>query len=309
MAKIKEYGYVQFPLCLLMETYTNAQAGLTMIEDFAIVKFAKTFSYNINEVGRQLMYGYYRKKDIMPKKLLDMMEDYINKDELTIDEDYNGFSGSEFEPLECTSELIGLFETNEDFKDDAILYYQIKQAIDSKCLSIIIYDMDSLLKGYETGCKIKREFEAQFGPDAIVSVKITQLFEFRKTCKDLDLFRAFLAIKSMIGTKAFAEGNKPTVLSRMIGCKSKEAFEYYTTKKNCKSLKVLETVDKYNKRYHMDKLLLELAERKFIMHLPIKGCRFIYFSKFMDTEELVKLIHAKKANSMELKIKNAAMSL
>ena len=309
MAKVKEFRYVQFPLCLLMQTFTDASAGLTMIEDYAIVNFAKKFSYDINEVATQLMYCYYREQKLMPAKLLYTMKNYINEDKLSIDEEYYGFIGGKFDPLEHSIELISLFEKDQGFKDDAVLHYQIRQAISSDCLSLTIGNITSTLKGYEAASKIKRDFEAQFGPDAMVSVKITQLFEFRKSGKDLDLFRAYLAIKSMIGIKAFAEGNKPTILSRMIGCKSKEAFEYYTTKKNCKHPKILETVTKFSNRCHMDTLLLELAERNFIMHMSIKGCRFIYFSKFMDPVELVNLIHAKKANSMELRIKNAAKLL
>jgi len=309
MAKVKEFRYVQFPLCLLMQTFTDPSAGLTMIEDYAIVNFAKKFSYDTNEVARQLMYCYYREKDKMPESLLETMEDYINDDELTIDEDYNGFNGSEFNPLEYTTELIDLFEKDQDFKEDAILLYQIRQAINSNCLRITIGSMTSLIKGYEIGSKIKRDFEAQFGPDAIVSVKITQLFEFRKSGKDLDLFRAFLGIKSLIGMKDYVEGNKPIVLSRMIGCKSKEAFEHYTTKKNCKSPKIMETVDKYSKRYHMDNLLLELRKKKFIMCVSKEQHRKMYFSSFMEPDELVKRVHATKANSMEAKLKNAAKLL
>lgn len=309
MAKIKDYGYVQFPLCLLMETYTNAHNGFNMIIHFGIVNFAKTFKYNINEVGRQLMFCYYREQKLMPKKLLDMMEDYIKKDELTIDEDYNGFSGSEFEPLECTTELMGLFETNEDFKDNAILHYQIRQSCKKDFLNVDIGSMASLLKEYETGCKIRRDFEAQFGPDAMASVKVTQLFQFRDSGKDLDLFRAFLAIKSLIGRKELVESNKPIILSRMIGCKSKEAFEHYTTKKFSKNPKLVEIVTKYGKRYHMDNLLLELRKRKFIQCVSKAQCRKLYFSSYMEPEELVKLVHATKENSMEVKLKNAAKLL
>ena len=309
MAKIKEYGYVQFPLCLLMETYTNAHDGLTMIEDFAIVKFAKTFNYNINDVACQLMYCYYREKKLMPAKLLYTMENYINEDKLSIDEEYYGFVGGKFDPLEHSSELIGLFETDQDFKKEAILLYQIRLAINTNCLNLTIGSMTSLINGYEAGKKIREDFEAQFGSDAMVSVKISQLIEFRASGKDLDLFRAFLAIKSLIGMKDFAEGNKPAILSRMIGCKSKEAFEHYTTKKYSKNSKLVEIVKIYGKRYHMDKLLLELRKRKFIMCVSKEQCRNMYFSSYMEPDELVKRVHASKENSMEVKLKNAAKLL
>ena len=311
MEEKKEYAYVQFPLCLLMETYTNAKEGLNLIASFGVVNFAKSFKYEIKEVGRQLMYSYYREKELMPDDLMNTMENYIDNGELTMDPDYCGFDGHgiSFDPLKYDCELLDLFEADQNFKDDAILLYQIRQVRGKDFLNLDIKSMTGLLEGYETGIKKRKDFEAQFGPDAMASVKIQHLFEFRDSGKDLDLFRAYIAIKSIIGTKDFAESNKLAIASRMIGCKSKEAFDHYTTQKINKNSKIMETVNKYSKRYHMDNLLLELAERKFIMHLSIKECRIMYFSKFMEPEELAKLIKAKKTNSMKVKIKNAAKLL
>ena len=309
MAKIKEFRYIQFPLCLLMETYMNANNGLNLILHFGVVNFAKKLNYNITEVARQLMYCYYRKKELLPDGLLSRMNMYINNDELSVDECYCGFNDDLFDPLEYTTELIDLFEKDEYLKNNAILLYQVRQACSSELLGVSIGNMPSILKGYETGNKIRKDFEVQFGTDVIVSVKIVQIFEFRESGKDLDLFRAYLGIKSLIGTKDFVGSNKPAILSRMIGCKSKEAFEHYTTKKYSKNSKLLEVVKIYGKRYQMNNLLKRLIEKKFMMYLSIEKRSIMYFSKYMEPEQLTNIINESKANSIEQRRKNAAQLL
>ena len=101
--------------------------------------------------------------------------------------------------------------------------------------------------------------------------------------------------------------NKPAILSRMLGCKNKASFEFYTTNKYNKDKSLLSTVAKYSKRYQMDKLLLTLAERKYIMYLSKKDTRFIYVSKYMEPEELKDLInYTKEKQNLKKKIHEAA---
>jgi hypothetical protein len=201
MATDRTDKYIQFPLCLLMETYKPPKTGFNLIVGFGIVHYAKSFKYKIDEVGRQLIYCYYREKNLMPYSLLEQMQSYIDNDKLSIDEDYCGFSGGSFDPLEHSSELLGLFESNQKFKDLAVLTYQIRQSVSEKNLSISIGDVNSIIHDYERGNKIRQEFESKFGADVMPGIKPDLLFDFRDNDndKDLDLFRAFVAIKSMIG--------------------------------------------------------------------------------------------------------------
>jgi hypothetical protein len=140
--------------------------------------------------------------------------------------------------------------------------------------------------------------------------KDSMLFEFIKNQKDIDLFRAYIGIKSMLGRRNFISSNKPAILSRMIGCKSKAAFDYYTSNKYNKDKNLLPTVAKYSKRYHMDKLLLTLAERKYIMFLSKEKVSVIYLSKYMEPEELGNLVKETKGRqNIKQRIKDVAVSL
>jgi len=300
--------YVQFPLCLMMQIYDNAKRGLNLICDFGTVYYAKSFRYSIVEVARQLMYTYYRKRDLLQGSLYVTLNRHIASGSLSVDEDYSGFSGSEFDPLEVSTELLDLFESDSKFKSDAILNYQIQQAISS--LNIRLGSIDTTLEKYNDGLTFQKEFESKFGPDSMPMVKITQLFEFRDSDNDLDIFRAYIAIKSIIGQQKFIESSKAAILSRMIGCKSKEAFEFYTTNKYGKNKNLLPTVKKYSKKYHMDILIHTLAYKKFIMYLAQKGKNFIYFSKYMDPEELRTLIiKTKLENNLKQRIKEASKGI
>ena len=136
------------------------------------------------------------------------------------------------------------------------------------------------------------------------------LWQFIDNPKDIDLFRAYIGIKSMIGRRNFISSNKPAILSRMIGCKNKAAFEFFTANRYNKNKNLLPTVEKYSKRYNMDKLLLTLAERKYIMFLSKKEVRVIYLSKYMEPEELGKLIkETKERQNIKQRIKNVTATL
>lgn len=307
-SEVKDFNYIQFPLCLQMLTYDDPHRGFNIILDYGIVRYAMKFDYDIIEVGRQLMYCYYRKTEMLQNSLYVSIDRYSENDQLTIDTDYNGFSGTDFDPLETSEELLDLFETDAEFKAGAILNYQIRQA--ESLLNIKDYGIDNTIKNYKKGLAFQKEFESKFGPDVMPMVKTTQIIEFRDSGKDLDLFRAYIAIKSMIGMRNFATSQKPAILSRMIGCKSKVAFEYYTKNKYGKNAHLLPTVEKYSKKYHIDKLLLTLVEQKFIMYLSKPKVSVIYLSKYMEPEDLGKLIkETKEKQNLKQRIKEASKYL
>ncbi|MDP3643136.1 MAG: hypothetical protein Q8S54_08095 [Bacteroidota bacterium] len=312
--KKREDRYIQFPLCLLMQTYQNPANGLNLITGFGIVNYAMKFKYDIVEVGRQLMYAYYRETDNMQRDLKKAIDKYGASGQLTIDEDYNGFSGlkhgTTFNPLEASEELLGLFESDEKFKEDAILLYQIRQATGEKFLNLKVYSIDSTIAQYKKALALKTNFEQKFGADVMPSIKPLQLIEFRDSGAELDVFRAYIGIKSLIGRNTFATANKPVILSRMIGCKSKAAFEHYTTDRYNKDKTLLPTVDKYSKKYHIDKLLLTLAQRKYIMFLSKAKVSVIYLSKYMEPEDLGKLIReTKDRQNLKKRIRDSTASL
>lgn len=304
-----KYRYIQFPLCLIRETYKDAKKGFNLILCYGIVKYASKIEYKMNRVTEQLIYDFVRNPGILHdytlKRLKAAGKD-LSIDSSASDASNPGFNiDGEYEPSnEAKTSILNLLESDNRLMAEAILNYQYHKA--AKDLKIKVYNNEALTRGYKEASEIQKGFESRFGKDAMPFCKPDLVLDFRdKDQNQIDLFRGFIGIYSMIGFRQFISSNKPAVLSRMIGCKSKEAFEYY---KDDKTLSP--TVKKYSGRYQMDKLILALAERGFIMYLSKEKVSTIYFSKYMNPEELRDLVkHNKAQQNIKKKIKEVSAEL
>lgn len=290
----KDYGYLQFPLCLLKETYANPERGLNLMISYGIVNYALKLKYDMKDVAKQTLYYYDRKRDVLQSYLVKRLNDFVESGDILYEEGNPGFDSSgSFSPEEdfCLNPLLKMFDEDQQMKEEAILNYKLHLATSKDHLNLNIGSDTATIKQYVEATKIKSDFEQQFGPDAMPCCKNRLLFDFRdKNLKDIDLLRAYIGISSMIGQRKFISTNKPAILSRMIGCKTKAAFEHYTSNKYGKDKNILPAVEKYNKRYHMDKLMMTLVERKLIMFLSQPNVSIIYISKYMEPEELGELV-------------------
>lgn len=312
--KIKEYGYLQFPLCLLMETYKkDIESALRLILRYGIMYYATKLKYNLSAVAKQLYYYYVRKRKILQSDIVSKLSK-AEDNGVIIFEDWNpGFDvKGNFDPdLDLIiNPILKLFESDPEMKSGAILNYQLQLCTSNDHLGINIASNDDLIRTYNKALQIQKTFEDKFGRDAMTFCKKSMLFEFINNPKEIDLFRAYIGIKSMIGRRNFVSSNKPAILSRMIGCKSKSAFDYYTSDKCDKDKNLLPAVEKYSKRYHMDNLLLTLAEHKYIMFLSKKDVSVIYLSKYMEPDKLRDLINeTKEKQNLQKRIREAGESL
>ena len=108
---------------------------------------------------------------------------------------------------------------------------------------------------------------------------------------DINLLRAYIGIKSIIGRNNFATTHKSVILSRMLGCKSNEALTAFLSEND----DAKETYDKYSGRKRMDKLLFQLMERKLVTVLSRRHENRIYVSTKLRTPvELATAISQKR---------------
>lgn len=293
--------YILIPLCLLQGTYQKQKIGWEIIICFGIVNYAKKIKYDINNVAKQLMYAYYRNKNMIQNELFETLERLIGDQKLTTDEQYNSFNDKSFEPLETSSELLDLFEGDPAFKEASILRYQIEQAVSMNNLGLILASMDDTLWWYNQGLTYLNDFERKFGKDCWLSVKPLQAIDFRDSNEDLDLYRAYLAIKSLIGYKKYIETTRSVILMRMFGSKSYQALQDFL--KSNPSVK--DHFDKYSRtdkamRYNFNKLFTGLFSRGFIRgKLFVRGIsRKIFLSIELTNDELAGRIieNSKKKN-------------
>jgi hypothetical protein len=276
----KEFSYVQFPLCLLMETYKkDVESSLRLILRYGIMNYALKLKYNLQDVAKQVCYYYYRKQDVIQSSILEKIEKAIDEDLFTPDEYYNGFAGDTFQPDDNISEILNLFESDPQFKADSILNYRLHLCTSINHLGISIASNDCLIKSYNTTLQIKKNFEDKFGPDAMPFCKRSMLFEFIENPNDIDLFRAYIGIKSLIGQKVYVSTHKTVILLRLMGCKSNNALKDFL-----KSNKVAKEIyDKYSVRRKMDRLLFKLMEKGFLIVLSKKHESRIYISAKLKT--------------------------
>ena len=309
MNKVKEYAYLQFPLCLLGETYKDPEHGLNMIIGYGIMNYAKKLPYELNRVAMQAIYDYGRNHDKLQPYLAKNMTEAVDDGTILYEDEFNGFdSKAKFKPDPdlCINPMLKLFDEDPDMREEAILNYQLHLAASEDHLSINISSNAFIKSDFDEASIIKQAFEERFGPDAMPIIKKDLVYEFRdEQLHDIDLFRAYIGISSIIGRRNFANTNKPAILSRMIGCKSRAAFEYYSQEPHLRP-----TIERYSKRYQMDHLLHTLRDREFIMMLSPKRRRSFYISKYMAPEDLAKLIkQSQNRYGMRERIKQAAATL
>ncbi len=277
--------YLQFPLFMLRELFIDRQKTIAEIISYGIYHFSKNQKYDLSDVAKQMMYCYYRKQGDLTNDLRRMIQRYIDSENIYFDEDYNGFAGSEFNPVLELEQILRLFENDNNFKEKAIEFYQIRQACSRDLLNITC-NIDACLR---RGKEIERTIpEGEPYP----SINKSLFFDFRdheKTEFDLMQFACYIAIRSILGEKPYCRTNKEMILCRAFGYKSNK--ELPATMNPV----IKELFDKYNKRYHIDRILqsLELNWNILIYSHNIRGL-YIGLSKKITLESMIVQAETKK---------------
>ncbi len=279
----KDAKYIPFPLYLI----SGLPGNLDEIFDYGISKFAKMVEYtDLSTVYRQVLYTYYRGN--LPASLLRKINFLAEEEAFIPDEDYNGFTGDgqEFNPETGMDEFTQAGEQDEDFRQACIDYWQMQQAM--KILNLNGGDIDTMMVSAAKTQRAIDDWEKKGGRDVTVMMSINMMFEFyhkTKTPYEIDLLRAFLSIKSIIGNKELVGTTKDYILTRMTGARKKDLLPQTLKKAGIKAM-----YDTYSKRYQIDKLLSELLARGFITG-KLAHNRRIYVSTHYTTAELPEAVH------------------
>ncbi|CAN5632707.1 hypothetical protein BH11BAC1_BH11BAC1_24060 [soil metagenome] len=208
----KEFRYFQFPLCLVEGIIIDPNAGINNIISFAIVNFAKNCKYTLYDVCRQLMYDFYRSESKIPSALKKKLQVYVRDEVLTENEDYNGFDGSgDFNPEDNIEELQNIFNTDAEFKQQAILHYQVHCTC--KFLGISIGSINGTHGRHAEVVKKIQLQESKYGKQPMPGMKKDVMFEFRDKINpnEIELLGACIAVRSIIGQKTFSPTYKSVI--------------------------------------------------------------------------------------------------
>ena len=297
MESQKEYRYLYIPLSFLQLRNKKNQLPIDKIRGWAIINFARNINYDLKSVMNQTLYCYYRKRNNISNNIYLQIEDAIENGTLIIDEDYYGFSGSEFNPEYEMETFEPFFNENQDFKNECISNYQFNNALKN---SGIIADFENCYSDYNSLNGTLKKYEHENGKDIYVSIKSKYLIDTLKGKIPLNMFSFIVAIKSIIQKRNFSKTYKDVIIRRMFGCKTDEVFMKYLNKNSF----IKPLVDKINKRYQFDKLMKETQNREFFTYLsPGRG---YFVSTKYDVEKLKNEIikYTKKYNDNKNQIAN-----
>jgi len=286
-----EQRYVQFPLYLLQHFITNKNETINNILLYGAYRFSTKINYEPENVANQLIYALYSNK--LTKELKKAIES-LQSEILGLNDDYKCFDGNgNFEPDEFeVQEVLEAFENNEKFYTKAIEYYQIHIAI--KLLKIKC-DVDFIIKN---GLEVQKQI---INKEPFPMVSVSLLFEFRdneKTDFEIMQFLAYIAINSILGTKAISKTNKLHTISRMLGYSS---TKHLPDKLNATSS---ELVKKYKIRYHFSKLIKHL-ELNWNIRTYSNHIRGFYVAKSkVSLDELALIAETNKLKNKVKKLEN-----
>jgi len=286
-----EGKYFQFPLFLLRDLLTDKVHVLNNILRYGLYCYSEKIDCNNTEVAKQLMYCYYRKRDCLTSELLRMVTDYVDSDNITLDEYYNGFIGNsnEFNPANEIEQILELFEIDNRFKDHAIEFYKIRQS----------YAFIGVNGDYENSLNVgKRIKESIPANEPMPMINKSQLFDFRdndKTERDLMQFAINIGIRSIIGTKSYCKTNKEMIVCR--------AFGYNSIKHLPVELPQL--FYKYSNRYHIDKVLqsIELNNWNIIFYSHKMRGLYVGLKDKISIDSLIEIAETKKEKNRIEKLK------
>ncbi len=298
----KEYNYLQIPLMLIKEAYTDFEECKQKILSFAIVDYAIKLDVSKEDQARQALYNYFRggglptiKRDMQP--IMEELED--KHDDCFVDPEYCFFSN----PNETArDEMVEAFIPYLEKIRDAKLNCQLNKIKDF--FGVEYSDKKNQEKErynrYIKICKEVEDHEAKHGKDPRPTILTDIFFDI----EDPEIFTTYIAIRSIEGQRKWTATNRPTIAGRITGAKSKSVVE------DCS--KMTEIFEKFNNRYRMDKMITKLFKRgliKSIMRIP-KHSNF-YLSTKLNAKELGEAVanqkvkrDIKKQNQIALKIYN-----
>ncbi|MBP7497442.1 MAG: hypothetical protein KA792_07245 [Bacteroidales bacterium] len=284
--------YLQFPLFLMQNLFIEKEKTINDIITSGLYRCSTKMNADEQGVARQLIYDYYRKANKLPSYVFNKIKKYIKEGILYYNEDNNGFNfyGNFYAKKEI-EDLMNIFETDIEFKERATEYFKMREA----------YRFLKMTGNAESAIKRAKEIEKLIPEnEPMPMVNVYLLFEFRDKNKseyEIAQFAAYIGIKSIMGKRKTVKTNKEMIISRMFGFPSYNKININNSDKELKDI-----LEKYSKRYHIDKILEEL-QLNWKVNIDSKNIRGMNISidNKMSLEEMI--MHSEK-NKRKNKINN-----
>ena len=172
-----EKKYFNIPLNFLR--FIKEDGIFDKIISWGIVDFSKRQEIDVGNLAKQIMYWYYRKPNKIPESISDGIYEMIENDIIEVDQDYDGFYETEFDPFliepQQKDSVIDYINENELFKITCIEFYRIEQAVSLFGIS----PSNKIKDDYNKLNGILCEYEELYGKDTKAGIDIDLLFDAR----------------------------------------------------------------------------------------------------------------------------------
>jgi 6-pyruvoyl-tetrahydropterin synthase len=271
----EEYKYFDVPITMLRGLADNKKKTLRDITRYGAYTLTKTKKMT----GRperdfivQFIYAYYNKPDSLTMELADKMEEAIDEGMFHVDEDHNGFAAGEGRKLNVDGEVHDLeriFEDDKEFQDMVIKFGKAKDAYQ-------FYDMKKDFSYiFDWALEMEKTIPDNSPTVGIPQKKLKEFYSQEKTELEIMTFAAYLAIRSILGTKKYCRTTKEMILARTFGFRNMAELN-----QNPPTLYA-----KYSKRYWIDKLLAEVREWNIHIYSTNEGLRGMYVGHGISADE------------------------
>jgi len=272
---------------MLADTITTPDAALSEIACFAIVEYAK--HCRPDDPTEALIQAAYVKSQ-RPGELLPVAVERVmcreDIDELaaTVPEYFGGTGdGSAF--IDNATESINMDGITLDADEAESLLRWVSVCRSASYFNRVVNNHEGIERSHARTWKRCKKHASQFGPMVWCSVPADFAFEVIDGKKDLAMFRAVAACRSIIGRHRYTGTTKAMIRCRMIGAKSQAAADAL-----CKTSDTIrDEFDRLGRRRQFDNLLTDAACRGFITKVGM--ARRIYLSTTATSpDELAKMV-------------------
>lgn len=258
----------------------DKEKAIGQMFDVGIYNYSNKMEMDDREALRQMIYCYYREQEYLSPDLLAFLDE--NAD-FFVDEDYHGFQGNVFNPVIEIESLTDIFNARTEIWHMVKKQMQIRASLKS---------FDGISCDWANGERIDRSHQGE----PHVSIKVEMLKRKYYSLDDFDIiqFCAYAGIKSIGGRKNVFATNKKHILARMFGFRDHrdmDANKYHFPE-------LLPLIDKYSKKYHMDKLLKLVKADGFVRDIHAqRGDRVLYINKGLSEDAFIEHIAGKHRNA------------
>jgi len=280
--------YMQIPLCWLQKILEDPQDTITQAICYGVLYYAiNKVTCDNEDAAKRVVYDYYHHKDRLSEKLYKKIVRYIRAGKI-IQKKEIAINGSENNHKSEIQSILLLFEEDAKFMDLCVLHEKIHQA----CIYYEYEPNPALYQLYaEPVIKFQKEHENLFDDEPLTMCNKDIAERFRDNHENLDLFLAYVGIKSLTDRRKWQRTTKFAVVSRLLGAKRKDVLQHVLAKNGfAKEIyNYYIDVDGIVKRHRFQKLINRLRQQKFIKSY-VGLDRNIFMSFSLDMAQLSEAI-------------------